>query len=69
MLAVHEKESQVLNETIGKIVPLRKDKAGNTHPRKTVTLEYLDEQAADQLKYYKEYNGLVLARSYSLLHS
>ena len=49
------KESQVLKETIGKIVRWRKDKAGNTHPRKSITLEYLDEQAADQLKYYKEY--------------
>ena len=57
MLAIHRKESQVLKETIGKIVPWRKDKAGNTHPRKSITLVYLVEQAADQLKYYKEYNG------------
>ena len=57
MLAIHRKESQVLKETIGKIVPWGKDKAGNTHPCKSITLEYLDEQAVDQLKYYKEYNG------------
>ncbi|KAI5819852.1 hypothetical protein BZA77DRAFT_341555 [Pyronema omphalodes] len=45
-------ESAKLQLILRRTVPERRDKGGQLHPRQSVTVEYLDEQASDQIEYF-----------------
>jgi hypothetical protein len=45
----------ILDGIIGTIVRERTDKSGQVHPEQPVTVEYLEAQAADQIRYYESY--------------
>jgi hypothetical protein len=52
---VEHKESEKLQEILRQTVPERTDKGGRVHPRQRVTVEYLDQQALDQVEYFTKY--------------
>jgi hypothetical protein len=52
---VEEQESAKLQQILCKSVPERRDKGGRLHPRQRVTIEYLDQQASDQVGYFTKY--------------
>jgi hypothetical protein len=56
MLKIQVESRRVLDDVIGKTVLRRIDKAGQEHPQQQVTVEYLDEQAADQVRFYESYH-------------
>jgi hypothetical protein len=45
----------ILGGIIGTVVRERTDKPGQVHPEQPVTIEYLEAQAADQVRYYESY--------------
>jgi hypothetical protein len=49
------KERHVLNDVLGRTTSERMDQGGMRHAARRVTEDYLDEQADDQLQYYREY--------------
>jgi hypothetical protein len=52
---VEHQESAKLQQVLQQTVPERKDKGGRLHPRQRITIEYLDQQAADQVEYFTKY--------------
>jgi hypothetical protein len=55
MLAMEEESRRALRDVIGKTVLRRIDKSGQEHPEREVTIDYLDEQSADQVRLYEFY--------------
>ena len=49
----------ILQCVVSMTVPHRTDKSGRVHPQQLVTLEYLNEQEADQVAYYRDYHRYV----------
>jgi hypothetical protein len=52
---MEQQESAKLLEVLRETVPERQDKGGRLHPRQRVTIEYLEEQALDQIEYFTKY--------------
>ncbi|KAI5813854.1 hypothetical protein BZA77DRAFT_346107 [Pyronema omphalodes] len=48
-------ESAKLQLILPRTVPERRDKGGQLHPRQSVTVEHLDEQASDQIEYFTRF--------------
>jgi hypothetical protein len=55
MLAMEEDCLRALRDVLGKTVLRRVDKSGQVHPEREVTIDYLDEQSADQVRFYESY--------------
>jgi len=49
----------ILQRVVSMTVPHRTDKSGRVHLPQLVTLEYLNEQEADQVAYYRDYHRYV----------
>jgi len=49
----------ILQRVMSMTVSHRTDKSGHVHPQQLVTLEYLKEQEADQVAYYRDYHRYV----------
>jgi hypothetical protein len=52
---IEQHESAKLQHVLRQTVSERKDKAGQLHPRQRVTVEYLDQQASDQIEYFTKF--------------
>jgi hypothetical protein len=66
MKAIEGECGRVLDQVLGKTVLARTDRSGREHPERLVTAEYLNEQAAKQVAYYKSSGCSVLT---SLVHT
>jgi hypothetical protein len=55
MMKIQAESCNILDGIIGKRVHERQDKSGHLHPAQTVTIECLEAQAADQIRYYESY--------------
>jgi hypothetical protein len=55
MLAMEDESSRALRDVIGKTVLRRIDKSGQEHPEREVPIDYLDQQSADQVRFYESY--------------
>ena len=51
----------ILQCVLGMTVSHRTDKSGHTHPQQPVTLQYLDQQEADQIAYHHDYLFIYLS--------
>jgi hypothetical protein len=51
MLAMEEESRRAFREVIGKTVLRRIDKSRQEHAEREVTIEYLDEKSADQVRF------------------
>jgi hypothetical protein len=61
-MEVLQQNHAIMRRVLGMSVPQRTDKSGRLHPRKSVTIAYIDAQAEDQITYYREYRRYVLFR-------
>ena len=59
MRVVLQINNTILQHVVSMTVPHRTDKSGCVHPQQLVTLEYLNEQEADQVAYYRDYHRYV----------
>jgi hypothetical protein len=55
MREILQENSAILQRVLKMTVPYRTDKSGRIHPRRPVTLDYLDEQGEEQIAYYQDY--------------
>jgi len=60
MVVILRENHDILQRVVGMTVPHRTDKSGHVHSRQPVTLQYLDQQEADQMVYYQDYRRYVL---------
>jgi hypothetical protein len=66
---VEEEESVKLQQILRETVPERTDKGGRVHPRQRVTIEYLDQQALDQIEYFTKYQYVPSTSVYKSVHA
>lgn len=52
---IAQKESEALQQVLRETVQEHHDKGGRLHLRQRVTIDYLDQQAADQIEYFTKY--------------
>jgi hypothetical protein len=52
---IEAKESETLQQVLRETVHERYDKGGRLHPRQRVTIDYLNQQALDQIEYFTKY--------------
>jgi ribosomal protein L17 len=55
MSQLKRKAEEMLTSVIGQAVTERRDKTGNLHPKRVVTLNHLEEKIEAQILYYKTY--------------
>lgn len=58
-LELEKSETIILQEALERRVLARVDKGGREHPNQPVTIDYLEQQARDQMEYYRQYDGYV----------
>ena len=58
-LELKKSETIILKEALETRVLARVDKGGREHPNQPVTIDYLEQQARDQMEYYHQYEGCV----------
>jgi hypothetical protein len=66
---LEEEESVKLQQILRETVPERTDKGGRVHPRQRVTIEYLDQQALDQIEYFTKYQYVPSTTVYKSVHT
>jgi len=59
MTEILRESHAILNRVLGMTIPQRTNKSGHVHQQQSVTIPYLDTQAAEQTTYYREYHQYV----------